>query len=125
MSKSDARQLNGVSQLYKARQLAGRCIAPNDKAFEQLYPNLFSLLGDNRVDVDKVCDPVRLTFQNNAGDWLVSLSCSSLQTFGSVTSSTFQGALDEVEKRLDSNTFPFQVTTKRKPKIRDLEKPKV
>lgn len=124
MSKPDSRQLNGVSEFYKARLLAARCIAPSDKEFEGLYPNLFSVLSDTRVDVDKVCEPARLSISNNAGDWLIALSISSIQAYGSITATTIKAGLEEVERLLGIHKFPMTYSQKRKPRIRDLEKQK-
>lgn len=114
-------ELNGVAALYHARQLAERGISPSDAEFEQLYPTLFSILTNNRIEADKVIDPPSLMLRNSSGDWCLGISIPSLGFYGELMFKTHAEALPGVELALASGRFPWKINLKKGVKTRSLK----
>lgn len=124
MARKPAFEANGVAHLYELRQKAGDMTPPVDPAFQEKYPNLFSMLACNRIAEDKAIEPVALRINVSAGDWAISLSCGALNAFGGILASTVELGLAEVEQKLAAGRFPWTFNQKREPKIRTLKEKK-
>lgn len=121
MPRKASEELNGVAKLYHCRQLAEKGIAPSDPTFEADYPNLFSLLTNNKVGPDEVIDPPALRVTNSSGDWSASISVTGLQMFGEMLFHTFGEVLPGVERALADGSFPWKCNLKKRAKPRKLE----
>jgi hypothetical protein len=123
MAKAKAGDLNGVAELYKARKLIDQGIAPCDVEFSKLYPHLFSLLTNNRIDDKHVIDPPCVRVSNASGDWCFSLAVMSLGMFGEVLVNEWAQGLPELERKLTEGKGFWRPNQKRKPKLRDSKIP--
>lgn len=114
MAKPEKPTVNGLSDIYRMRQLAERGIVPTDDSFREQYPALFSILVNNRIDEKHWTEPAKLSISNAAGDWSFGLSAPGLGGFTEVLARTIPEGFALLDVGLANGSLKWRFNLKRR-----------
>lgn len=118
MARPPKSELNGVSAVYALRLASERPSLPNDDAFRERFPSLFSYLTTVEIGPGLFMEPLRLSIQNASGDWAIGLSAPALGGYTSVLAPTVDAGLAALNEGLATGTLRWKFDQRKSPKIR-------